>query len=255
VVEKNRRLLPALGRIGIICGVAIAFILGLIGTVYLNLRSSEVKVPDILGKNYIAGEESLGGAKLNIRKRASRYAPDTKPDTILDQSPRGGEMVKAGQTVAVVISRPPKEGESAPPPPPVDTASNKPDANKSANEANDNAASKNRNNDKDQKQFRDARNKNANSNNSANAKSNANANANNRNANNRNRNSNNGSVNNGNRNAANRNANNSNANNRNANNRPTNSNVNRGINNLNTNMRAPVIPKLPLNPNGNTRTP
>jgi hypothetical protein len=251
VVEKNRRVLPALGRIGIICGVAIAFILGLIGTVYLNLRSSEVQVPDVLGKNYIAGEEALGDAKLNIRKRASRYAPDTKPDTILDQSPRGGEMVKAGQTIAVVISRPPKEGESAPPP--VDAATKKPDANRSTNEANDNAASKNQNNDKDQKQAKNARAKNVNSNDSANAKSNANAN--NRNANNRNRNSNNSNINNGNRNAANRNANNSNANNRNLNNRPTNSNGNRGINNLNTNTRAPVIPKPPLNPNGNTRTP
>lgn len=238
MVETNRGLLPALGRIGIVCGVAVTFILGLTGAVYLlSLRNAEVKVPDVLGKNYLAGEEMLGGAGLSIRKRASRFAPETKPDTILDQSPRAGEMIKVGQTIAVVISRPPKEGESAPPPD-EDAAKSTAETGKAGDsQANDNAASKNQNTDKNRKQDKDARNKNTD------AKSGANAN--NRNANNRNRNSNNGNA----------NARNSNANNRNASNRPTNANTNRGINNLNANRRSPALQPSPLNSNGNTRRP
>jgi len=250
VEGTNRGLLRALGRIGIVCGVAIAFILGLTGTVYLlSLRNAEVKVPDILGKNYLAGEEMLGGAGLNIRKRASRFAPDTKPDMILDQSPRAGEMVKAGQTIAVVISRPPKEGESVPPPDEnAATTTGKAETSKPIdNTTNDNAASKNQNNDKNRRQDKDTRNKNANSKSGANVN---NGNANNRNTNNRNRNSNNGYTN-----SSNRNASNLNANNRNASNRPTNANINRGINNLNANKRVPPIGTPPFNSNGNTRKP
>jgi len=251
VVETNRGVLPTLGRIGIVFGVAITFILGLTGTVYLlSLRNAEVKVPDILGKNYLAGEGLLGNAGLNIRKRASRFAPETKPDTILDQSPRAGEMIKVGQTIAVVISRPPKEGESAPPSD-EDAAKSTAETGKAAdNQANDNAASKNQNTDKNRKRDKDIRNKNADSKSNANVNNSSANTRNNSNANNRNRNSNDGNAN-----VSNRNARNLNANNRNAGNRPTNANTNRGINNLNANKRPPALQTPPFNSNGNTRRP
>jgi beta-lactam-binding protein with PASTA domain len=233
-LAETNRALSALSRVGLIGGIIVTFILGLTGTVYLSLRSSEVRVPDVLGKNYLAGEEALNGASLNIRKRASRYSANTKPDTILDQSPRAGEFVKAGQTIAVVVSRPPKEGET-PPPAEVDEA--KAGANKAieATNANNNSSAKNQNGNKDQKSGKDTRNKNSN------LKSNSNAN---RNANNRN--TNNSNANNSNR----------NLNNRNANNRSVNLNGNRNSNNLNLNRRAPVNQTPRINPTtGNTRTP
>ncbi len=250
VSETNRSVLPTLGRIGIVCGVAITFILGLTGTIYLlSLRNAEIQVPDILGKNYLAGEEVLGSAGLNIRKRASRFAPETKPDTILDQSPRAGDMIKVGQTIAVVISRPPKEGESAPPSEEDAAKSTAPETNKATdNQSNDNTASKNQNTNKNRRQDKDARNKNVNSNKNDNSKSGANVN--NGNATNRNRNSNNGNAS-----VNNRNARNLNANNRNASNRTTNANANRSINNSNANKRPPVLQTAPFNSNGNTRRP
>lgn len=107
----NRALL-ALKRIAIVIGIAVAFSLGLFSAIYLSLRSSETKVPDVIGKDRTAAENTIGEAGLNFRVRATRATSEAKPDTVLIQLPRAGEIVKVGQTVAVDISRPTKEGES-----------------------------------------------------------------------------------------------------------------------------------------------
>lgn len=98
-------LLAILGKIGVIAAIAVAFTTGLLGTVYFSMRSPEVQVPEIVGKNRFDGEMTLEDAGLHIRVRASRYSSEAKADTILDQSPRGGEVVKVGQTIAVLVSR------------------------------------------------------------------------------------------------------------------------------------------------------
>jgi hypothetical protein len=103
--------LSALRRLSIVIAVAIVFVLGLATTVYLSLRSPEVKVPDVIGKDRFEAERVLGGAGLNFRVRATRPSSQLKADTVLFQVPRGGEVVKAGQTVAMDISRIAKEGE------------------------------------------------------------------------------------------------------------------------------------------------
>lgn len=105
------RALSALRRLSIVIAVAIVFVLGLATTVYLSLRSPEVKVPDVIGKDRFEAERVLGGAGLNFRVRATRPNSQLKADTVLFQVPRGGEVVKAGQTVAMDISRTVKEGE------------------------------------------------------------------------------------------------------------------------------------------------
>lgn len=105
------RALSALRRIGIVIAIAIAFLFGLATTVYLSLRSSEVTVPDVVGKDRFDAEHVLANASLNFRVRATR-ASQLKPNTILFQLPRAGEVVKAGQTVAMDISRAAKEGEA-----------------------------------------------------------------------------------------------------------------------------------------------
>jgi beta-lactam-binding protein with PASTA domain len=111
-VSLATRALSALRRIGIMIAIAIAFLFGLATTVYLSLRSSEVTVPDIVGKDRFDAEHVLGTASLNFRVRATRPSSQLKPNTVLFQLPRAGEVVKAGQTVAMDISRAAKEGEA-----------------------------------------------------------------------------------------------------------------------------------------------
>lgn len=231
VVSFFSRALSAVGKIGIVIAIGLAFLFGMTGTVYLTLRSPEVTVPNILGKDRSAAEDELSKAGLNIRVRATRYSADTKPDTVLLQLPRPGEVVKIGQTVAVDISRAQaKEGESS-----TSVANEQPKTEpeekpEGANEARNDNSNQNANN---QNQNNRNRNRNKNANNS-----NAN-NSNNRNANNAN-----------NRNNSNANANRPPAaNNRNTANVTTNSN--RTTNNANSNRRAPAV--TPSNPGSNSR--
>jgi len=106
-------LLSIIRRITTIIVIAIAFLFGVVTTVYLSLRSSEVKVPDIIGKDRFEAEKILADADLNFRVRATRPSNQAKPDTVLFQLPRSGEVVKVGQTVAMDISRAAKEGEAS----------------------------------------------------------------------------------------------------------------------------------------------
>jgi len=145
--------LSALRRLGIVIAIAFVFVFGLATTVYLSLRSPEVKVPDVVGKDRFEAERVLGSAGLNFRVRATRPSSEMKADTVLFQLPRAGDVVKAGQTVAMDISRTVKEGETSEVVAPEKAADekastsesdlaneNKPKRNKNTNKnANDNA--------------------------------------------------------------------------------------------------------------------
>lgn len=102
-----------LRRMGLIVLIAIAFFFGLATTVYLSLRSPEVRVPEVVGLDRFEAERILGNADLNFRVRATRPSNQVKADTVLFQLPRAGEVVKTGQTVAMDISRAAKQGEAA----------------------------------------------------------------------------------------------------------------------------------------------
>jgi len=171
IVPFIDRTLAALKRISIVIGIAVAFSLGLLGAIYLSLRSSETKVPDIIGKDRVAAENTISSAGLNFRVRATRATSEAKPDTVLIQLPHAGEIVKVGQTVAVDISRPTKEGESSTPASRnANTATEKKPEN---SEAANSQASAN-----DNKPKRKPVNKNANDNSNANANRLANRNRN-----------------------------------------------------------------------------
>jgi beta-lactam-binding protein with PASTA domain len=158
-VSFTTQALTVLKRILIIVGIAIAFTGGLVGAIYLSLRSSETKVPDIVGKDRTSAENTISSAGLNFRVRAMRPGGDAKPDTVLIQVPEPGKIVKVGQTVAVDISRPVKEGETP-------TAPNSSDnSNIEKKPENDNATNSNTN---DNKPKRKQANKNANDNSNAN---------------------------------------------------------------------------------------
>jgi hypothetical protein len=103
----------AFRRLGLVILIAIAFFFGLATTVYLSLRSPEVTVPEVIGKDRFEAERILGKADLNFRVRATRPSNQVQVNTVLFQVPRAGEVVKTGQTVAMDISRTAKEGETS----------------------------------------------------------------------------------------------------------------------------------------------
>ena len=161
-----RQTLTILKRITIVIGIAIAFTLGLLGAIYLSLRSSETRVPDIVGKNRNSAETTISDAGLNFRVRATRATSEAKP---------AGEVVKVGQTVAVDISRPTKEGE---PSTPVNTNENaNKQENSSASSANNSNANANANSNRKKPANRNA-NDNLNGNVNANRPANRNRNGN-----------------------------------------------------------------------------
>jgi len=166
-VSLATRALSALRRIGIVIAIAIAFLFGLATTVYLSLRSSEVTVPDVVGKDRLDAEHVLGNASLNFRVRATRPSSQLKPNTVLFQLPRAGEVVKAGQTVAMDISRTAKEGEA--------TESIAPEKKSGEEKA---AENRNTNESSNTSEDRPKRNKNTNKNGNANRNTNAAANTN-----------------------------------------------------------------------------
>jgi hypothetical protein len=228
----GRRTLSALGKIGIVIAVILVFIFGLMGTVYLSLRTAEVKVPDVSGKDRLAAEKMLEDVGLKIRVRGTKPTAD-KPDTVLNQVPEPGMTVKEGIQVAVEVSRAPKEGENvaASLGDTQDQNANKPADNSNANQTQ--AANQNQNQSQNQNQNK-PKNKNKNSKN-ANNGNNANGANSNRNANGTNMNANRGAGN------INHNAN-------------TTPNANRATTNTNANKRAPSTNLTP-NPGTNKRTP
>jgi hypothetical protein len=173
-VSFTTQALTALKRIFIVVGIAIAFSLGLVGAIYLSLRSSETKVPDIIGKDRTSAENTISSAGLNFRVRATRPSGDAKPDTVLIQLPHAGEIVKVGQTVAVDISRPTKEGET-----PATTSNDNSNAEKKPENVNAGNANANTNDNKPKKKPANKNtNDNLNANGNANRIRNTNANAN-----------------------------------------------------------------------------
>lgn len=217
-MNKATGALSVVRRLVIVIAIAIVFVLGLATTVFLSLRSPEVKVPDVIGKERSEAERVLGDAGLNFRVRATRPSSQVKADTVLFQLPRGGEVVKVGQTVAMDVSRPAKEGEASDVAAPEKSPEEKLANTNETTSANENKPKR-------------PRNKNANDNESANAL-------------NRNGNTNRATT-------TNRNSNNGNANrslNPNLNRPAINMNSNRAVN-QNGNGRPPARPSPAIRPN------
>ena len=103
----------AIGKLFIVVALAGAFLVGLVGVVYLSLRGDEIKVPEVVGKDFSESEKELAQNGLKIKKRATRYSQE-KPNTILEQSPKAGETAKTGQLILVVVSQVNPEGTEAP---------------------------------------------------------------------------------------------------------------------------------------------
>jgi beta-lactam-binding protein with PASTA domain len=220
-VSAIRQTLTIFKRIAIVIGIAIAFSLGLVGAIYLSLRSSETRVPDIVGKDRNSAENAISDAGLNFRVRAMRATSEAKPDTVLIQLPHAGEIVKVGQTVAVDISRPGEGGET-----PSTSNTNSETSNSNQQESNSSGNTNANGNGNANKEKKKAANRNVNENANSNRPGNRNLNGN-----------------------VNRLTNTGNANTPRANSTnsatPTRTNTNRGAGNSNTPRRPPITAPTP----------
>jgi PASTA domain len=135
LVDLVARITSVFRSVAIVIAIAFVFLFGVATTVYLSLRSPEVKVPDVVGKNRFDAEKILADADLKFRIRATRPSNEAQPDTVMFQLPRAGEVVKTGQTVAMDISRVAKAGESSEKVTPDEPSENR-NTNSSANTEN-----------------------------------------------------------------------------------------------------------------------
>lgn len=110
VIKKGA---SALGKLFIVIALAVAFLAGMAGVVYMSLKGDVMQVPEIVGKDFVESERQLAQLGLKIKKRADRYSTE-KPNTVLEQLPKAGETVKTGQMILVVTSKTNPEGEEAP---------------------------------------------------------------------------------------------------------------------------------------------
>src|SRR5688572_16894531 len=94
----------AFGKLAIVMGLLGAFAVGMAGVVYMSLTGSEIKVPEIVGKDFVQSEKELAALGLKIRKRADRESAE-QINTVLEQLPKAGETVKTGQWISVVVSK------------------------------------------------------------------------------------------------------------------------------------------------------
>ena len=103
----------ALGKLFVVIALAGSFVVGMTSVVYMSLQGEEIKVPELVGKDFVQSEDSLENMGLRIKRRADRYSTE-KPNTILEQLPKPGETVKTGQMILVVTSKQNPDGDEAP---------------------------------------------------------------------------------------------------------------------------------------------
>ena len=103
----------AFGKLLIVVVLAGTFLVGLLSVIYLRLQGEEMKVPEIVGKDFVESERELADLGLIIKKKADRFSTE-KPNTVIEQLPKAGETVKTGQMILVVTSKTDPEGNEAP---------------------------------------------------------------------------------------------------------------------------------------------
>lgn len=108
-----RSSVSALGKLFFIGLLAVAFLAGMAGVVYKSLQGDEIKVPEIVGRNFSESETELASLGLKIKRRADRYSTEP-PNTILEQLPKPGDTVKTGQMILVVTSKQNADSGEAP---------------------------------------------------------------------------------------------------------------------------------------------
>ena len=104
----------AIGKLVTLVVMLAAFAGGMVGVVYMSLAGAEIKVPEIVGKDFVESEKELAALGLKIRRRADRVSGE-QINTVLEQLPKAGETVKTGQWISVVVSKAGQVNEEPPP--------------------------------------------------------------------------------------------------------------------------------------------
>jgi beta-lactam-binding protein with PASTA domain len=105
--------ISALTKLAALGVLLLAFGVGLAGVVYMSLSGEEIKVPEIVGKDFVESEKELAALGLKIKRRADRVSTE-KMNTVLEQLPKPGETVKTGQMILVVVSKAGLTADEAP---------------------------------------------------------------------------------------------------------------------------------------------
>lgn len=105
--------LSAVGKLVLVAVLLGVFLASMVAVVSMSLHGEEIKVPAIVGKDFVESEKELAALGLKIKKRADRPSTE-KMNTVLEQLPKAGDTVKSGQLILVVVSRQQLEGEEAP---------------------------------------------------------------------------------------------------------------------------------------------
>jgi beta-lactam-binding protein with PASTA domain len=96
--------LNSIGKLLMLVVLLVAFLASMGGVVYMSLSGTEIKVPELTGKDFSESERELAALGLKIKRRADRPSAE-KLNTVLEQLPRAGETVKTGQLILVVVSK------------------------------------------------------------------------------------------------------------------------------------------------------
>ena len=103
----------ALGKLFVLVALVATFAAGFVGVVYKSLQESEIKVPEIVGRDFAESEKEFAELGLKIKRKAERYSNE-KPNTVLEQLPKAGDTVKTGQMILVTTSIANPDGAEAP---------------------------------------------------------------------------------------------------------------------------------------------
>jgi beta-lactam-binding protein with PASTA domain len=101
IIKKSA---SAFGKLIVVLTLAATFNVGLLTVVFLRLQGEEMKVPEIVGKDFVESERELAELGLRIKKRADRPSTE-KQNTVIEQLPKAGDTVKTGQMILVVTSK------------------------------------------------------------------------------------------------------------------------------------------------------
>jgi beta-lactam-binding protein with PASTA domain len=105
---KKRLLIATLTVIAVVCFIVLpAIALSLLAFDVRRERLSrapQTTVSVVVGLNYKTAQIKVRDANLNIRVLATRYDLPLEPETIIAQTPQGGERVDCGSVIGVTMS-------------------------------------------------------------------------------------------------------------------------------------------------------
>jgi serine/threonine-protein kinase len=84
--------------------LAVTFFIGAGAITYFAVRGRTVAVPNVVGKSKRAAKTEFDEAGLRMDFKSPAYNDKAPADTVTDQSPSAGTIVKTGQIVRVSLS-------------------------------------------------------------------------------------------------------------------------------------------------------